>query len=118
MQIAKTSNHSLRAAQALEPGTPLWKVVPTRDEEGRPVSDFMMLIPGLSKQSSARIEHTLTRVQAVLSRYKEVIFANFNMRLNVLWISVRNKPGITLEVAAAIKLRVPEAMPVAPKFER
>ncbi|MEW5790175.1 MAG: hypothetical protein ACOY4L_10060 [Pseudomonadota bacterium] len=118
MQLCKTQAQFLRQGQPLAPGVPLWKVVPTRDEEGRPVSDFMMIIPGLAQQSPLIIDATLQRVQRVLGRYQEVVFANFNLRLNLLWVSVRNKPGITLEVAAAIKVRVPEALLVAPKLER
>lgn len=118
MHIIRASEKSVRQKVPFEPGTPLWKVVPTRDEEGRPISDFMMLIPGLGKQSAQIIEETLARVHAVLSHYADVVFANFNLRLNLLWVSVRNRPGITLEVAAAIKVRVPEALLVAPKFER
>lgn len=118
MQITKASTNAVCGTEPLEPGVPLWKVVPTRDEDGRPVSDFMMLIPHLGRQSPEIINACLQRIQAVLGHFREVVFANFNMKLNVLWVSVRNRPGITLEVATAIKLHVPQALLVAPKLER
>ena len=118
MQISKAGTRAVCDAEALEPGVPLWKLAPTRDEDGRPVSDFMMLIPRLGKQPPEIINACLQRIQAVLVHYREVVFANFNMKLNVLWVSVRNRPGVTLEIATAIKLHVPQALLVAPKLER
>lgn len=118
MQIVNVKALPLQETPNLEAGTPLWKLVPTRDEDGRPISDFMMLIPGLARQSARVIEDTLKRIHGILAYYSDVVFANFNMRLNLLWVSVRNRPGITLEVATAIKVSVPEALLVAPKFRR
>lgn len=117
MQISKADARAISEAEPIEPGVPLWKLAPTRDEDGRPVSDFMMLIPRLGRQAPEIINACLQRIQAVLAHYREVVFANFNMKLNVLWVSVRNRPGITLEIATAIKLHVPQALLVAPKLE-
>ncbi len=93
---------------------PLWNHVPTSDAEGQRLSDFMMLIPKLRKQPQAHIEHVFLQIQEVLEFYQHVVvFADLNLRLNVLWVSVKPVPGICLELPAAILDRVPEARLVA-----
>jgi hypothetical protein len=37
------------------------------------------------------------------------VFAEFNVRLNLLWVSTRSIHGIRLEIAGAIQEQVPEA---------
>jgi len=113
--LAKYSQTLPCKALELEPGMPLWQIVPTRDENGHPLIDFMMLIPGLKKKSQGYIEATARNIQSVLSHYQEVVFANINLPINVLWVSLKSRPGLILEVAAAIKLCVPEAVLVAQK---
>lgn len=102
-------------ALGLMPGMPLWQVVPTRDENGCPLNDFMILIPGLRKKPQDQIECIASNIQAVLGRYQEVVFANINLPINLLWVSLKNRPGLMLEVAAAIQMLVPEALLVAQK---
>ena len=102
----------------LLPAEPLWMRAPTRDAHGRPVSDFMMIIPKLGKKPPQHIKTTLGRIDNVLQRYRHVVlFADFNMKLNTLWITVKPVPGICLELAAAVKVCVPEALLVAHKQE-
>ena len=72
----------------MEPGTPLWQVVPTRDADGRPLADFMMLVPRLNKCPRHIIDITLLNLQQALEQYHDVVFANFNLKINVLWVSV------------------------------
>lgn len=106
---------ALRNAIGFEPGEPLWKRAPARDESGRPLSDFLMIIPKLSRQPAEVIRQKLGHIQRVLERYgKVVVFADMNLKLNTLWVTVRPVPGITLELPAVIKLHVPEALLVAP----
>ncbi len=103
------SNHS-----GLSSAEPLWNHVPTCDDEGQRLSDFMMLIPRLRKQPQAHIQHVLQQIHEVLELYRHaVVFADLNLRLNVLWVSVKPVPGICLELPAAILDRVPEARLVA-----
>jgi hypothetical protein len=93
---------------------PLWSHVPTSDNEGQRLSDFMMLIPKLRKQPQSHIQHVLQQIEEVLNYYQHaVVFADLNLRLNVLWVSVKPIPGICLELPAAILDRVPEARLVA-----
>ena len=110
--------HHLRTAVTLEAVEPLWQRVPTRDQDGRPLSDFMMLIPKLRSRPRLRLQRTIRDIHQVLRQYERaVVFADLNLKLNVLWVSVKPIPGICLELPAAIKLRVPEAMLVAHKLE-
>ena len=56
----------------------------------------------------------MDRLQIVLDYYHHaVVFADLNMRLNILWVTVRPIPGICLELATAVKLHIPEALLVA-----
>lgn len=106
-------------ASGYEPAAPLWQRVPTRDEHGQLLSDFMMIIPGLRRQPPHLIERVVRAIEEVLLHYRRVVvFADLNLSLNVLWVSVRPRPGICLELPAAIALRVPEAKLVAHKAGR
>jgi len=49
-------SHGLpRELPLLNPGAPLWQRVPTRDDDGRPLADFMMLVPRLREQPQSHI---------------------------------------------------------------
>ncbi|MFP3874890.1 MAG: hypothetical protein ACLFQT_11085 [Thiohalophilus sp.] len=98
----------------LEPAEPLYARVPIRDESGQYLTDFMMIIPGL-RQRSARIrQEVIGRIDHVLQLYRRtVVFADFNMKTSVLWVSVKPVPGICLELPAVIKFHVPEALLVS-----
>lgn len=101
----------------LEPAEPLWKRVPTRGDDGRPLGDFMMIIPGLRGKPRAELMSIVDRVERVLNHYhKAVVFADLNLRLNVLWVTVRPIPRICLDIASAIHFVVPEARLVAQKY--
>jgi hypothetical protein len=93
---------------------PLWQRAPTRDNNGQRLSDFMMLIPRLGKRSQFHIQQTLSQLQAVINDYQQsIVFVDLNLKLNVLWVSVKPIPGICLDLPTAIKARVPEAVLVA-----
>ena len=101
------------------PSEPLWKRVPTRGDDGAPLSDFMMIIPGLRSKPTALLQETVERIQAVFERYNHaVVYADLNLRLNLLWVTVKPIPGICLELPAALHFCVPEAKLVAHKFHK
>ena len=104
---------ALSKALPLSPGEPLWKRVPTRDETGRLLADFMMLIPKLKSRPNPYIQAAAAYIKAVLSRHDEVVFADVNLELNVLWVSHRYRPGLMWEIVSAVRLRLPEAVLVA-----
>ncbi len=105
----------VRPALAFESAEPLYTRVPTRDEYGRCLGDFMMLFPGLRDRPGRQLSDVLGRIRAVLGRYAEVVFAEINLRLNLLWVSVRPRPGVILEIAAELKAMIPEALLVGEK---
>lgn len=107
-----TSSAPARAVQR-EPAQPLWQIAPTRDQAGQRLIDFMMLIPRLRDRSRGEIERASRDIQAVLALHQDVVFADLNLKLNLLWVSLRPRPGAISELAAAIRLRIPEAVLVA-----
>ena len=116
LTVRKTSE--AKADSQVSPAEPLWKRVPMQNEEGKNLSDFMMIIPKLKHQSTDKIKNIINEIEQVLRFYeKQVVFADLNLNLNVLWVSVQPVAGICLEVAAAIHHRVPEAKLVASKLD-
>ena len=113
MKIRIYASSTLTTAVGSVPGLPLWQLVPTRDSAGRRLTDFMMLIPRLRSRSLAEIERTSREIQAVLALHQDVVFADLNLKLNLLWVSLRPRQGAISELVAAIRLRVPEALLVA-----
>ena len=89
---------------------PLWKRVPTRDLKGKPYTDFMMLIPGLRNFESSRLQEIIDKLEAVLKHYeKDIILADLNLKINVLWVTLQPHIGLSAEIAALIHHAVPEA---------
>ena len=88
---------------------PLGERLPSRDAEGRFLGDFMMLLPGLRERGRAEFEARLAALESVLDAHADVVFADLNAPRNLLWVSVRARHGVIGEVAAAIRLRLPEA---------
>ena len=108
--LRSTVDRELRTARPWEAGEPLWRRAPVRDEQGRLLSDFMMIIRRLNRRPPLEIRRVLGCLEAVLVSYgRTVVFADFNMRTNLLWVSVRPVPGICLELPAVIHHYVPEA---------
>ncbi len=115
MQLTRHQVTDIATGQLL-PAEPLWKRVPTRNAEGRMLSDFMMIIPKLRESPAEMIQRIVHEIELVLTYYsKQVVFADLNLKINVLWVSVQPIPGIITEVAAAIHHRVPTAKLVAHK---
>jgi len=95
----------------LVPAQPLWRLAPTRDRDGRGVADFMMLIPRLGERPAGCRERVESAVREVCESFGEqVVFADLNHAINVLWISVDAQPGLTGRVARSIRERIPEAL--------
>ncbi len=88
---------------------PLYKRLPSHDEDGKFLSDFMMLIPGLRNLSAPHFNSRLTVLHGLLETHRDVVFADLNTPLNLLWISVRARHGVISEVSAEIRMHIPEA---------
>ena len=110
MKIQIYASNALTMVSGTLPGVPLWQVAPTRDIAGRRLTDFMMLIPRLRSRPIVEIERASREIQAVLALHQDVVFADLNLKLNLLWVSLRPRQGAISELVAAIRLRVPEAV--------
>lgn len=88
---------------------PLYDRAPTLDENGKPYADFMLLIPRLNRASTSELKTKMAGLQAVLVNYPEVVFADLNMHLNILWVSMKPKVGLIQQITVDIQQRVPEA---------
>ena len=110
MKVQIYTSTTLPIAPEAGPGLPLWQLAPTRDSAGERLTDFMMLIPRLRSRPQAEIERASRDIQAVLALHQDVVFADLNLKLNLLWVSLRPRPGAISELVAAIRLRVPEAV--------
>jgi len=101
----------LKLSVCINPAEPLWKLAPTRDNEGGPVSDILMIIPKLKTRPDHYIKDTLANIEFALKQYSnEILFANIDMKLNTLWVSFRAVPGVYINIVSTIKLNVPEAV--------
>lgn len=90
-------------------GEPLWQRVPTRDAAGRPYLDFMMFAPRLNRRSALELESVALLLRGVLAGFEDrVVFADLNLKINVLWVSMENRPGLMAELVAALRLKLPE----------
>ncbi len=108
--IKTEDNTTLRTTLNCEPNTPLWQRVPTKDDDGKYLGDFMMIIPGLKHKSPEDRKSILNTLASVLGYYKEiVVFADLNLKMNLLWVSVKPVKGIFIEIPAAIIASIPEA---------
>lgn len=112
LQYPKQQNHEILSSE------PLWKRVPTRDVTGKPYSDFMMLIPGLRNFEPPHLHDIISKMELVLKNYeKDIVLADLNLKLNVLWVTVQPHIGLTAEIAALLHHVIPEAKLVAQHHE-
>lgn len=94
----------------LDAAEPLRHRAPVVDENGKALTDFMMIFPGLRKKSKLQINKALRDVQLVLSRFSDVVvFAEMNVKLNLLWVSIKPVAGKRFEIADALRDFVPDA---------
>lgn len=95
---------------AFTAGIPLWQCAPTR-LDGKPVSDFMLYIPGFSRRGRVYRAHAAQVIPEVCGRFGEqVLFVNLDARLGVIWVSVVTKAGLCGRVAAALQAVLPDAL--------
>ena len=92
----------------LDSAEPLRNRAPAVDEHGKALSDFMMIFPGLRDKPRQSIQQTLSEIHSALACFQHaVVFAEFNLKLNLLWVSIRPLDNIRFEIANAVRLRVP-----------
>jgi hypothetical protein len=99
-------SESLEGSAKMSPGGDLWRYAPVRDTQGRALSDLMLLLPGLQKGGTLPVL-VRQQLQEVLVGFGDRIqFADLNLRLGILWVTVVSEPGLCGEVAAAIRARI------------
>ena len=110
--------YSLINTIGFQTADPLWQRVPTRTESGELTADFMMLIKRLKHLHQHKQHEIFTRLHEILTGYANVVlFAEVNMRLGTLWVSHRARPGLGLEIAAAIHHFIPEAKLIGQQYK-
>lgn len=101
----------LKLSVCINPAEPLWKLAPTRDEDGGPVSDVLMIIPKLKTKPELYIKDTLANIEFALKQFSdEILFANLDMKLNTLWVSFKAVPGVYVKIVDTLKINIPEAV--------
>jgi len=111
MSREKSQRRGLAPGPGTIPAQPLWQLAPTRGDDGRSLADFMMLIPGLAARPQACRDKVSAEIRAVCESYGErVVFADINLAINVLWVSVAAEPGLGGQVARSIRRKVPDAL--------
>ncbi len=99
----------LAAAPVFGPGGPLHQRAPTRASAGRPVSDLMLLLPGLRGGLEPVVSRVSAELSAILAGFGErVLFAELNLKLGLVWVTVPGEPGLCHEVAQAVRAQLPE----------
>lgn len=107
------NDKDLTLSIGINPAEPLWKLAPTRDENGNRTSDLLMIIPKLKSKPKQYVQKTLSEIEAALNQFKHlVLFVNVDMKLNTLWVSFKAQPGLFAEITASLQRHVPEAVVV------
>ena len=117
--VAAMDKTGLKLSIDLAPAEPLWKLAPTKDKDGGPVSDLLMIIPKLKSKPELYIKDTLANIEFALKQYNnDILFANIDMKLNTLWVSFRAVPGVYGDIVSTLKNNVPEAVLVGDSHSR
>lgn len=99
----------LAAAPAFGPGGPLYERAPTRATAGRPVSDMMLLLPGLKQGLEPVVSRVSAELSAILATFgDQVLFAELNLKLGLLWVTVPGELGLCHQVAESVRAHLPE----------
>lgn len=109
---------SPQPTRRLQPSRPLCERLPRQQARGGTLADFMVLIPGLRDRAPDGLAWRIHLLREVLERFPDVVvFADLNVQLNLLWVSVQPRAGATLEIAGCIRAVLPEARLVASQAE-
>ncbi|TNF97780.1 MAG: hypothetical protein EP297_09900 [Gammaproteobacteria bacterium] len=96
------------------PATPLWQRVPTRDENGKNLIDFMILLRGFSRKPPKRQRSIINEIEQVCQDYRDwIVFVELNARINTLWFSCRPVKDAMTHISYSLVSRVPEAVLIA-----
>ncbi len=92
--------------------------MPTQDPNGQPLCDFMMLVPRFSRWPEVKQALAIRAIEGELERFsKHIVFADFNIKINILWVSLRPENGVMMAFVGALQQQLPEAVLIASKAE-
>ena len=77
--LEKSRNTNLKSSLEILRNEPLHERVPTHDEEGNALGDFMMLFPGLRDLAEVKLRTKVDILADILSQYREVVFVDLNV---------------------------------------
>lgn len=104
----------VKCSNEILPAEPLYRRVPTQGKDGRSLNDLLMIIPGLKTKSVSEQQSILKKIEQALLHYGElIVFAEVNVKLGTLWLSIQPQLGLGAELAAWIHHHVPETRLVA-----
>lgn len=108
----------LASSPGFEPGGPLHRRAPTRVTAGQPVSDLMLLLPGLRRGLEPVVSRVTAELGAILGTMgDQVLFAELNLKLGLLWVTVPAEPGLCHQVAQTVRAHLPEVRVVGSWLE-
>ena len=104
--IVKRSVHSFASAADYCQNAGLWRYVPVKDSKNQAYCDVMLLLPGIKKNRDLQVM-IRQQLQETLEAFgDQVLFADLNLRLGIVWVTVVPEPGLCSDVADAIRQRV------------
>ncbi len=106
---SRSKSGQLQASRLRPNHEPLYKRLPTHDEDGNFISDFMMLIPGLKHLPGSHLKGVMRRLENILGNHRDVVFVDLNAPLNLLWVSVKAREGVIQHLSSEIRRQIPEA---------
>ena len=72
------NSKTIKQSIEVYPNEPLWKRVPTQDEDGKLLSDFMMLLPGLNTLDKNSFLETITLLNNLFAQYNQYVVFQIN----------------------------------------
>jgi len=70
----------------------------------------MIIFPGLKNASAIQRKDVINKITQVLSLYADtVVFADLNMKMGLLWVSVKPVKGMIVEIPMALIDSMPNA---------
>ena len=111
MKLAVRPGQAVLGAPNWQAGEPLWRRVPKCDAQGRSLADFMMIAPSLKARPTNELAPWLVTIEGVLKRFgPSVVFADFNLRTRLLWVSHEARLGLGLQIVDALRSVAPELL--------
>lgn len=99
------------ATSGAQPGSALWRRVPTRDPDGQLYNDCLFMLPGLKAGDAAHKRWVRSEIQAVCQTFADqVVFAELNEQVQTLWITIPVQPGLAGQLLAALRARLPHLL--------